>query len=133
MSKSDKQDAYLSMFEESGAIKKKIGTAVTDTGNQVAYNPQRKPGISNLLTIYSLFSGKSISSLEKKFKGKGYAAFKKSLTELLIKELTPFGKKKQELLSRQLYVQEILHQGAQKAQTIATHTMEEVRKRVGIA
>lgn len=133
MAKSDGPDTYLSMFEEPKIIKKKIGAAVTDTENQITYNPQRKPGISNLLTIYSLFSGKSISSLEKKFKGKGYASFKKSLTGLLIKELTPFVKKKQELLSRQLYVQEILSQGAQKARIMATHTMEEVRKGIGIA
>ena len=132
MSKSDGTDTYLSMFEEPKIIKKKIGAAVTDTGKEIKYNLQRKPGISNLLTIYSLFSGKSISSLEKKFKDKGYASFKKSLTELLIKELTPFAKKKRELLSRQLYIQEIISQGAQKARIIATHTMEETRERVGI-
>ncbi len=131
MSKSDPQDTFIALFEEPDSIKEKIMTALTDTGKEIKYNPTRKPGISNLLTIYSLFSGQPIKTLEKKFKGKGYASFKKSLGELLSEKLEPLRKKKKELESRQVYVKEILRQGASRARTLAQSTMEEVREKIG--
>jgi len=119
-------------FEAPESIKKKIMRAVTDPGKDVTYDLNKKSGISNLLTIYAQFSGQPIKIVEKKFKGRGYAAFKKSLAELLVKELDPFRRKKQELLSREVYVQELLSKGAEKARTIAAATMEEVREKVGL-
>ncbi len=107
-------------------------TAVTDPGRKINYNLQKKPGISNLLTIYSLFSGKSIKEIEKKFKGKGYAEFKKSLAKFLINSLEPFRQKRKELLKREVYVKEILKQGKRKAQVIAQSTMQDVKKKMGL-
>ncbi|MFQ6049883.1 MAG: tryptophan--tRNA ligase [Candidatus Paceibacterales bacterium] len=132
MSKSLGPDCYVSLFEEPEIIKKKIIAAVTDPGRKIVYSPQKKPGISNLLIIYSLFSGKSIKELEKDFKGKGYAKFKKSLIKLLIDSLEPFRRKRKELLSREVYVQEILKQGKRKAEVIAQSTMQEVKKKMGL-
>lgn len=131
MSKSQPQTC-LYIFDEPEAIKKKIMTAVTDTGKTIKYNPAKKPGISNLLTIYSLFSGKSIPQIEKKFSQKGYAEFKKSLAELLILKLEPFRRKKKELKAREVYTKEILEQGRKRAQTIAQTTMAVVRKKIGL-
>ncbi len=131
MSKSISQGC-LYLFDEPDVIRKKIMSAVTDLGRQIKYDPIKKPGISNLLTIYSLFSGKSIKDLEKKFKGQGYAKFKEKLADLLIKELEPLRKKRKELLSRQVYIKEILDQGEKKAKTIAQETMAEVRKKTGL-
>lgn len=132
MSKTDDKTSSISLFDDPKEITAKIATAVTDTGNAVTYNPAKKPGISNLLTIYSEFSGESTSQLEKKFKGKGYAAFKKSLAELLVRKLAPFREKKKDLEKREVYVEEILKKGAQKAQSVASTTMEEVRNKVGL-
>jgi len=132
MSKSLGPQSYISLFEEPSIIKKKIMSAVTDTGKQIEYSPSKKPGISNLLTIYSLFSEKSIKQLEKEFKEKGYALFKKSLAELLINKLEPFRKKKKELLSREVYVQAILNQGAKRARIIAESTIKEAKKKMGL-
>ncbi len=132
MSKSDKPESYICIFDSPQEIKEKIMRAVTDTGKAVKYNPKAKPGISNLLTIYSLFSEKAIKEIEKKFKGKGYASFKKSLAELLIKELEPFRRKEKEFLLRKVYVREILDQGRKRAQIIAQSTMENVRKKMGL-
>jgi len=132
MSKTDRPESYLGLFDEPAEIKAKISKAVTDTGRVIKYNPKAKPGISNLLVIYSLFSGKSIKELEKKFKNRGYADFKKSLTELLVHSLEPFRRKRKELLAREVYVKEILNQGAKKAQIIAQSTMEEVRNKMGL-
>jgi len=132
MSKSLGPESYLSLFEEPKEIRKKIISAVTDTGKQIKYNPKRKPGISNLLTIYSLFSDKSIKEIEKIFRGKGYAEFKKSLAKLLIDSLEPFRKKRKELLARQVYLEETLKVGARRAQNIAKTTIQEVRTKMGL-
>ena len=132
MSKSIPQSC-LFLFDEPEQIKVKIMSAVTDTGKTIKYDPKKKPGISNLLTIYSLFSGKPIQDLEKKFKGKGYAEFKKSLVRHLIEKLEPFRRKRKELLSREVYVREILERGAKRAKVIAQSTMAEVRKKMGLS
>jgi len=132
MSKSSGPQSYVSLFEEPEEIKKKIMSAVTDTGKQIKYNLQKKPGISNLLTIYGLFSEKPIKEIEKTFKGKGYAYFKKSLAELLINSLEPFRRKRKELLRREVYVQETLKLGAKRAETVAQFTIQEVRKKMGL-
>ncbi len=132
MSKTDDPQGCLGLFDTPEEIKKKIMSAVTDTGKIIKYDPPRKAGISNLLTIYSLFSGKSIKELEKAFKKSGYEKFKKSLAELLINSLEPFRKKRKELLAREVYVKEILDQGTKKAQVIAQSTIQEVRKKMGL-
>lgn len=132
MSKSLGPQSYISLFEEPEEIKKKVMSAVTDTGKQIKYNPGKKPGISNLLIIYSLFSEKPVKEVEKIFRGKGYAQFKKSLAELLINSLEPFRRKRKELLSREVYVQETLKLGARRAKIIAESTIQEVRKKMGL-
>jgi len=132
MSKTDGPDTYIGLFDEPDEIKKKLMKAVTDTGKIIKYDLKKKPGVSNLLTIYSLLSGKTINDLEKKFKGKGYADLKKSLTEVTINYLEPFRKKKKELLSREIYIQEILSRGAKRANSIAQSTMQDVRKKMGL-
>lgn len=131
MSKSQ-PESCLFLFDEPEVIKKKVMSAVTDTGKSIKYDPERKPGIANLLAIYSLVGQKSISELEKKFKDKGYGDFKKSLVELLILKLEPFRRKKKELLLREVYVKEILERGRKRAQIIAQATMQDVRKKMGL-
>ncbi|MBM3258075.1 MAG: tryptophan--tRNA ligase [Candidatus Nealsonbacteria bacterium] len=132
MSKSDSPESYIGLFDEPEAIKRKIMSAVTDTGKTIKYNQKLKPGISNLLTIYSLFSEKTIKEAENKFKGKGYADFKKSLAELLINSLEPFRRKRKELLQREVYVKEILERGKKKAEIIAQSTMQEIKEKMGL-
>jgi tryptophanyl-tRNA synthetase len=132
MSKSGPPENYIGLFDEPGEIKSKIMRAVTDLGKSIKYDQGKKPGISNLLTIYSLLSGKNIKDLEKKFKGKGYAEFKKSLIALLVNSLEPFRRKRKELLTREVYVEEILNQGAKRARIIVQSTMENVRKNMGL-
>lgn len=132
MSKSLGPQSYISIFERPEEIKKKVMAAVTDTGKEIKYSVSKKPGISNLLTIYSLFSGKEIKDLEKEFRGKGYRTFKKSLVEVLTNSLKPFQKKKKELTRREVYVQEMLKQGAKRARIIAQSTIQEVREKMGL-
>jgi len=132
MSKSDGAQSYISLFEEPVSIRKKLMRATTDTGKEITYNPTKKPGVSNLLTIYSLFAEESLKDAEKHFQGKGYAALKKDVAELLIDKLDPFRRKKKELLTRDLYLKEILKHGAKKATSVAEATMEDVRSKIGL-
>jgi tryptophanyl-tRNA synthetase len=132
MSKSLGSASCLYIFEEPAEIQKKIMSAQTDSGKQIKYSLKAKPGISNLLTIYSLFSGESIKELEKRFEGKGYSAFKKSLADLLVEKLEPLRRKREEYLSRKVYVQETLKLGAKRAKNIASTTMAEVNKKLGL-
>lgn len=132
MSKTNDPNGCIGLFETPEAIEKKIMATVTDTGKIIKYDSVKKPGISNLLIIHSLFSGKSIKGLEKNFRGKGYKDLKKSLIKLLINSLEPFRKKRKELLGREVYVREILNQGAKRAQVVAASTMESVRKKIGL-
>lgn len=125
-------ESCLFLFDEPEIIRKKIMSAVTDPGREIKYDPEKKPGISNLLTIYSLFSEKSIKELEKKFKGKGYETFKKSLIKVLIDYLEPLHKKRKEFLQREVFVKEILEKGRKKAQTIAQSTLKEVKEKMGL-
>jgi tryptophanyl-tRNA synthetase len=133
MSKTDDPAGCIGLFDKPGEIKSKIMRAVTDLGKSIKYDARKKPGISNLLTIYSLLSGKNIKDLEKKFKGKGYAEFKKSLVDIITNSLEPFRRKRKELLMREVYIKEILNQGAKRARIIAQSTMENVRKNMGLS
>jgi tryptophanyl-tRNA synthetase len=132
MSKSDSSISYIGLFDEPEVIKEKMAKAVTDTGKVIKYDPGKKPGVSNLLTIYSLFADIPMKEVEKKFKNKGYADLKKQLADLLILKLEPFRRKRKELLQREVYVREILDKGARRAQTIAKTTMQDVKNKMGI-
>lgn len=133
MSKSDEPKSYISLFDTPEDIQKKIMSATTDSGKTIIYDPAKKPGISNLLTIYSLLTDQPIKDIEKKFKGKGYGDFKKDTAKTIINYLEPFRRKQKELLSRDVYVREILNNGKAKALTIAQTTIQEVREKMGLA
>jgi len=132
MSKTDPDPTRINLFDEPEQIRKKIMSAVTDTGKSIKYSPTTKPGVSNLLTIYSLFSDKPIKDIEKEFDGKGYRDFKKALAELLVEKLEPFRRKRKELLSREIYIKDILEKGAGRARIIASATLDEVKKKMGL-
>lgn len=130
MSKSVPQGC-LFLSDPPSKIREKIGGAVTDSGTTIKYS-SRKPGISNLLTIYSSFSQKSISESEKEFQGKSYQEFKESLAQQLTRSLKPFREKRKKLLKREVYLEKVLEDGAQKAQTLATSTLRKVKQKMGL-
>jgi len=132
MSKSGSVENYISLFDTPEAIKKKISRAVTDTEKEIKHDTKKKPGISNLLSIYSIFSGKEIKEVEKEMQGKSYKKLKEELTDLLTNKLEPFRRKRKELMEREVYVEEILKKGADRARVIAEAKMKEVRKRMGL-
>jgi tryptophanyl-tRNA synthetase len=133
MSKSDDPKSCISLFDSPEQITKKIMSATTDSGKDVTYNVTKKPGISNLLTIYSLLTDKSVEDIQRDFVKKSYADFKKSLAKVLIDYLEPFRRKQLELQTRDVYVKEILNKGASRARIIAETTMKEVHSKMGLS
>ena len=131
MSKSIAQGCiFLNDSEEK--IREKIKTAVTDSGKEVKFDETNKPAISNLLTIYHLFSEKSIEKIEKEYEGKGYGDFKSGLADVVVEKLKEFQEKRKEFEKNPELVKKILAQGAKKAQKIATETMDEVKTKMGL-
>ncbi|MCL6637650.1 MAG: tryptophan--tRNA ligase, partial [Alicyclobacillus sp.] len=89
MSKSDANpNAYIAMLDDADTIRRKVLRAVTDSGREIRYDPQEKPAISNLLTIFALCSGQSLAEVEAAYAGKGYGEFKKDLAEVVVAALT---------------------------------------------
>lgn len=121
---------YISVLDDADTVQDKIKSAVTDSGNEVFYDPGKKPAISNLLTIYSLASGQDIEKIEKEFKDKGYGKFKQALAEVLINYLSPIQEKYNSTSEKE--VQKVLEEGAEKARKVASQTLQKVKKTVGL-
>lgn len=132
MSKTDSGAGCINLFEDSTSIKKKIMKAVTDTGKTIKYDKVKKPGISNLLTIYSSFEDITIKEAEVRMKGKKYSEFKKEVGASLVEKLEPLRDRYIDLKSRRVYIEEVLKQGTKRARIIAEPTMIEVRRNMGL-
>lgn len=133
MSKSaEHADNYLALTDTPKIIQQKIARAVTDSGSEVVYNLKKKPGISNLLTIYSLVTGDTIEELEAKYEGKKYSAFKADVAGAVNAFLTPFQDEFLRLKDDEGYVRTILTEGAARARAIAADTMKDVRRVTGL-
>ncbi len=113
-------------------IESKVRTAVTDSGNEIKYDPKNKPGISNMLEIMSAVSGKSVEELASGFSGMNYGEFKHSLSDYLIEHLAPFRKKKAALLKKPASIRIALRSGSVKAKKTAEKKMAEVKKKIGL-
>ena len=130
MSKSDpKGDIFLKDPVE--VIRKKIMSAVTDSGSEIYYDKENKPGVSNLLTIYASLKEISIEEAAAHFQGYRYGDFKKEIAQTVIDELEPFQKRYQEILANGSYL-EVLRKGAKKASQIAEKTLKRVQNAVGL-
>ena len=111
---------------------KKIKSAMTDAGREVKYDVAQKPGISNLLTIHSALSGRTIAELENEFDGKGYGDFKAAVADVVVEYLRPIRAKAMELLEDEKHLLQILHQGSEKARVVAQETIATTYKNLGV-
>ena len=127
MSKSQ-PEGCLFLDDSPEEIKKKISRAVTDSSSEIKYDSQNKPGISNLLEIYSALSKKSVDSLEKQYQGVGYGQFKSSLADVVTKTLAPF----REFKTSESNLKTILASGSKKANKIASAKMKAVKEKLGL-
>ncbi|MDP4104329.1 MAG: tryptophan--tRNA ligase [Bacillota bacterium] len=132
MSKSDTNNkGYISLLDDAKQIEKKIKSAVTDSDGIVKFDRDNKPGVSNLLSIYSILSSKSIPELEEMYHGKGYGEFKADLAGVVVNALAPIQEKYYQLIdSSQL--DDILDQGAAKANRVAGKMLKKMENAMGL-
>ena len=134
MSKSDTNvNGFILMSDDADTIVRKFKRAVTDsdTENCVRYDPTNKPGVANLMTIYSAVTGKSFDEIEQEFAGKGYGAFKPAVGEAVVETLRPIREEATRILGDKAYLESVYRAGAQKASYVAEKTLRKVYKKVG--
>lgn len=118
--------------DEPDVIIKKFKKAVTDSENKVRFDPENKPGVSNLMQIYSSITGLKMEEIEKEFENSGYGDFKTKVAETVVAKLEPIQKKYKELLENKEYLEKIYTEGANRARKLASKTLDEVKERIGI-
>jgi len=121
------------MLDDPKVSAKKIRSAVTDSGSEVRFDPEQKPGISNLLTIFSALTGRPVDDLEKAYDGRGYGDFKADLADAVVEFVTPFRDRTLELLDDRAELDAVLRAGAEKAGAVAERTLADVYGLVGFA
>ncbi|MFD7919147.1 tryptophan--tRNA ligase [Streptomyces sp. NPDC059740] len=121
----------VNLLDEPKATAKKVKSAVTDTDTVIRYDPVAKPGVANLLTIYSTLTGRSIEQLEQDYEGKMYGALKTDLAEVMTEFVTPFRDRTQSYLDDPETLDAVLAKGAEKARAVAAETLADAYEKVG--
>ena len=133
MSKSSSSpQGIVDVLDEPDVIRRKIARAVTDTGSEVRADAEAKPGVTNLLRIFSALSGEPVAVLEARYEGAGYGAFKKDLAERVVTTFAPIKEKTERILADEAGLDRILAAGAARAHHVAGQTMDTVRERMGL-
>ncbi|SEN03698.1 tryptophan--tRNA ligase [Lihuaxuella thermophila] len=132
MSKSAESEFnYITLLDDPKKIEKKLKRAVTDSENVIRFDPETKPGVSNLLVIYSLLTDTPVSELEKRYQGAGYGQLKKDLVEITIDHLAPIQQKYHEIRRSQELIS-ILKEGAERAAQTADDTLRKMQEAMGL-
>ena len=131
MSKSEPTGGCIYLMDKPEAIVKSFKRAVTDSGGEVRYDKEEKPGVSNLMSIYSVATGKSFETIEAEFDGKGYGAFKEAVGESVVELLRPIRERAEQLMQDKAYLTEVYTEAAGRASHVATKTLRKVQKKVG--
>ena len=133
MSKSDTNiNSFILMTDDKDAIVRKFKRAVTDSDGVVRFDRETKPGVSNLMCIYSTFTGKSNDEIVAEFEGKGYGDFKLAVAEVTADALAPVQTEYARILADKAYVDEVLKNGAERASRLANRTVSKVYRKVGL-
>lgn len=133
MSKSDENEKnFIAVIDDPKKIEKKIKSAATDSGSEITFDVENKPGIANLLTIYSVLSGLPIEQIVLNYQGKMYGHLKVDLAELVIETLKPVREKYDDLMKNQDYLNELLKSGAARASQKANDTLQKVYAAIGL-
>ncbi|PLR80948.1 tryptophan--tRNA ligase [Bacillus canaveralius] len=132
MSKSDpNQKAMITMLDDPKLIEKKIKSAVTDSEGMVKFDKENKPGVSNLLSIYSILTGRTVDDLEAQYAGKGYGEFKSDLAEVVVNTIEPIQAKYYDLIDSS-ELDRILDEGAEKANKVAFKMLKKMENAMGL-
>ena len=131
MSKSNPNpNSYIALLDEPDVIRKKIARAVTDSGREVKYDPETKPEVSNLISIYAHCAGLSVEEVERRYEGQGYGQFKKDLAEHVVAVLEPLQARYREIRGSGELAR-VLKEGAERASAVADQTVALVKERMG--
>jgi tryptophanyl-tRNA synthetase len=132
MSKSDEDaNAFITILEKPDDVRRKMKRAVTDSESEVRYDPEKKPGVSNLMTIYASMTGMGIPDVEKHFAGAGYGVFKDEVGEAVIEGMRPIRERFDRLIADKAYIEGILAASADRAEYAARKTLSKVQRKVG--
>ena len=136
MSKSDEiGNGRVCLMDSPEDIARKFKRAVTDSDTErcVRYDPENKPGVSNLMSIYAAVTGESYDEIEREFEGKGYGVFKPAVGEAVIETLRPIREEATKIMKDKAYLQNLCRDGAERASRVAEKTLRKVYKKVGLA
>lgn len=132
MSKSDEnENAFISLEDDRDTIIRKFKRAVTDSDNSIVLS-EDKPGVSNLINIYSVFTNKTVEETQKEFEGKGYGEFKIAVGEAVADKIVPIKEEKERILKDKAYLDGIMTRGAETANYLANKTLSKVYRKVGL-
>jgi tryptophanyl-tRNA synthetase len=133
MSKSDPEDTFVALTDDPDTIRRKIKRAVTDSDGEIRFDPENKPGVSNLLSIMSALGAGEIDALVNELAGQGYGALKARVADCVIAALEPMQAEYKRLMTDKGYLQGVLDENAKTASYLATKTLRKVQKKVGFA
>jgi tryptophanyl-tRNA synthetase len=133
MSKSDPDETFIAILDRPEIIRKKVRRAVTDSEAEVRFDPENKPGVSNLMSILSALTGAPMDGISADYAGKGYGAFKDAVADAVIATLEPIQKRFDEISADKAYLQSVMLDGAERARNLSAATMRKVCKKVGLA
>lgn len=134
MSKSDENaNSYILLLDPPETIMRKFKRAVTDSEAVIRYDVKNKPGVSNLMSIYSSVTGKTLEQIENEFEGKGYGDFKTAVGEAVVETLRPIQEEYNKLMESKDYLQDLMKKGAEAAGRIAGKTLSKVYRKIGLA
>lgn len=132
MSKSaENPNGSVFLSDDKDTVIRKFKRAVTDSGSEIKFDPENKAGVSNLLSIYTAFTGKTVEQAERDFAGKGYGDFKLAVGEAVADKLAPIQKEQAKLLTDKTYLDNVLRSGAERAAKAANKTLSKVYKKIG--
>ena len=133
MSKSDPEDTFVALIDDADTIRRKIKRAVTDSDGEIRFDPENKPGVSNLLSIMSALGAGEIDALVNELQGQGYGTLKARVADCVIAALEPMQNEYKRLITDKAYLQGVLDENAKTASYLANKTLRKVQKKVGFA
>ncbi len=133
MSKSDPEETYIALLDDADTIRRKIRRAVTDSDGEIRYDPENKPGVSNLLSIMSALGAGEIDAIAAELQGKGYGELKNRATECVVEALSPLQSEYKRLVADKAYLQSVIDENAKTAAYLANKTLRKVQKKIGYA
>ena len=133
MSKSDPEDTFVALTDDADTIRRKIKRAVTDSDGEIRFDPENKPGVSNLLSIMSALGAGEIDALVNEMQGQGYGTLKARVADCVIAALEPMQNEYKRLIADKAYLQGVLDENAKTASYLANKTLRKVQKKVGFA